>query len=120
MFNARLTNQQIIKLWQIAFWLTLLALLVLTLSPELPRTTLSFAYSDKLFHFLAFAAFAFIFIQAFRKVKIYQVMIISAIVGVAIEIAQYFIPNRGFSYWDMLADFLGALSGCLAGRQTSR
>ena len=42
-----------------------------------------------------------------------KILIICTLYGVLIEIIQDFIPWRGFDYFDMVADFSGALIGVL-------
>jgi len=103
--------------WRIIFWLVLLLLLGLTLTPQLPNTALSIQHIDKLFHLIAFAGFSFIFCMAFAGISFKWAILLSTLLGIGIEVAQHYIPNRGFSLWDMLADFLGILLGCFLIRQ---
>lgn len=110
-------KKQYSTFWQSAFWIIFICMLVLTLSPRLPQVASSIPHMDKLFHFIAFSGFSFVFSIAFNKVKITKVIFISISIGVGIEIAQHFIPNRGFSYLDMLADGLGVLNGILIAKQ---
>ncbi|MGX5173714.1 VanZ family protein [Aliikangiella sp. IMCC44653] len=105
-----LTQPSYRKLWLAIFWIVLIALLYLTLTPS-PVQTVSFKHIDKVFHFIAFAGFTFLLKVAFSKLSHNFVLSLSALLGIFIEIIQLYIPNRGFSYADMLADFLGSLFG---------
>ncbi len=66
---------------------------------------------DKLYHFVAFAGFAFAFRIAYKCFNSLSIGIVSVLLGVLIEIAQSVIPNRGFSIADMVADAIGVLVG---------
>lgn len=49
------------------------------------------------------------------------VFIISGIYGILMEYHQkYFVPNRGFDYYDMVADVTGAALGWVIARQRIR
>ena len=68
---------------------------------------------DKVFHFLVFAGLSF-FVPLAQSV-LGRVMIVFAILllGLGIEAVQYYIPHRGASLHDLLANILGALIGLL-------
>jgi len=68
---------------------------------------------DKLFHFIGFGAFASFCGLAFPKLNTLWVITISSLLGIAVEIIQSFLPHRGFSYADMLADFAGIVVAAL-------
>lgn len=106
----RVLSEKHILIWQILFWILTLIILYLTLMPSI-QTGLTFSHIDKLFHFLAFAAFTSCFALAFPRLGTIFVIMGGATMGIAIEIAQSFIPYRSFSYLDMLADFLGVIVG---------
>jgi VanZ family protein len=73
-------------------------------------------HADKIVHFGIFFILATLigiekkFVNLSDKIKI---VIISTLYGIMIEIIQYFIPWRGFDYYDMLADFCGAVVGAM-------
>jgi VanZ family protein len=73
-------------------------------------------HADKIVHFGIFCILAALigiekkFVNLSDKIKI---VIISTLYGIMIEIIQYFIPWRGFDYYDMLADFCGAVVGAM-------
>jgi len=93
------------------FWLFLLYCTYLSLTPY-PNEGLIETFSDKFLHcigyFLLFISCNF----AHRpnrhlRLKIILLLCYSA----AIEIFQHFIPNRGFSFGDLLANLSGLLIG---------
>ena len=98
--------------WKAFFWLILAALLYLTLTPTPPKP-IHIHNIDKLYHFCAFAGFSSVFLIAFRRFNFFIILTISVALGIGIEIAQIYIPGRGFSFWDMVADIAGALAGSL-------
>lgn len=67
--------------------------------------------NDKVGHFIAYFTLMFIMGLAFwkRKKELLTVFFISAAYGVLMEIGQYFVPGRSFSFLDMLANASGAL-----------
>lgn len=71
-------------------------------------------HADKIVHFGIFCILSTLICLEKKllltpdKIKI---LIISTLYGVMIEIIQDFIPWRGFDYFDMVADFAGALLG---------
>ena len=96
--------------WRIAFALFLITLLYLTLLPQPPKP-IDVRNIDKLYHLVAFALMSFIFKVAFNKIESSSVVLFSSLLGVGIEVTQYFIPGRGFSVADMVADCVGVLIG---------
>jgi len=103
------TPQSLI-VWKSVFWLILALLLYLTLTPTPPKP-ISLSQIDKFYHLSAFAGFTFVFTIAYKQVRHVYIILLSSILGFSIEIAQYYIPNRGFSFADMAADFAGVLIG---------
>ena len=85
---------------------------------ELPQdedpTKFHIPHADKIVHFgIFFILSALIclekkFLTFSDKTKI---VLITTLYGIIIELIQYFIPWRGFDYYDMFADFAGALAG---------
>ena len=67
--------------------------------------------NDKVGHFIAYFTLMFVMGLGFwkRKKELLMAFVISAIYGVLMEIGQYFVPGRSFSFLDMLANASGAL-----------
>jgi VanZ family protein len=108
--SALFNHSQSILVWKLLFWFILALLLYLTLTPTPPKP-ISFNQIDKLYHFSAFAGFTFVFTIAFRQIKSGYILLLSIILGIVIEVIQHYIPNRGFSIADMIADLIGVLAG---------
>ena len=98
------------KYWKIAFWLTFLILLYLTLSPQI-ASPIQVDNIDKVYHVIAFAGFTFIYAAAFSTTILFKVAFNSTCLGITIELLQITIPGRGFSFGDMAADFVGVIVG---------
>jgi len=100
--------------YRLVFWLalsivTLLALLPLA-KPVVPLLT------DKAKHVLAFWVLATLALRAWPGLRLFPVLAASLMLyGLLIETAQYFIPYRTFSGWDLVADAAGlALCGAFS------
>ena len=67
--------------------------------------------NDKVGHFIAYFTLMVVMGLGFwnRKKELLMAFVISAIYGVLMEIGQYFVPGRSFSFLDMLANASGAL-----------
>ncbi|MTI22498.1 VanZ family protein [Fulvivirga sp. RKSG066] len=99
-------------------WAAGILLLTLTPGKSVPDYTL-FSY-DKLGH-----AFVFFVLAALLSKGLYQsngkrnfailiTLLFTATYGMAIEIAQHFIPDRGMEWYDALANVVGSFLGvCL-------
>jgi len=96
----------------VIFWLIFVLLLGLTLSPKM-LSPIKATHIDKVYHLVAFAGFAFTLRVAYLRFSNWTILAFSILVGIGIEIAQSFIPNRGFSLGDLLADAMGAVMGVL-------
>ncbi len=75
-----------------------------------------FSFADKIAHFGAFFVLAFFLVRSIREFKNIKygwlyALIIASIYGILLEIAQGYIPGRECSFFDWMADFLGALPG---------
>ncbi len=64
---------------------------------------------DKAAHFFSFALLGFLFAKAFNHPRIG--FLIAALYGITDEIHQGFVPMRDASFWDWVADALGAYFG---------
>jgi len=71
-------------------------------------------YFDKVFHSLFFAAVFFAFPNIFAKRGSLKIALGLFAFGVMIELVQYFIPYRGASVDDVMANSLGLIMGGLA------
>ncbi|MBK6265186.1 VanZ family protein [Marivirga sp. S37H4] len=104
-------------------WILLILLLGLAPGESMPATNIwDFLSFDKVAHFSVFAILAFLLIIGFTKQYTFRfvrykaeilAIVFSVIYGIAIEVAQSFIPGRGVEYADVFANSLGALSGWL-------
>lgn len=110
MLKTFLNHKQTQTALKISFWFVLFLLVYLTLTPSPPKP-ISFTNIDKFYHFSAFAGLTFFFTAAYRKINKLTIIMISVLLGVLIEIIQNYVPNRGFSFADMLADTIGVLCG---------
>ncbi|WP_444994299.1 VanZ family protein [Aliikangiella sp. IMCC44359] len=115
MLKSIFTSETYQSYWKLLFWIILAALLYLTLTPKPPQP-ISFHNIDKLYHFAAFGGFTFVFGIAFSKISYWYILLVSILLGIAIEVVQIYVPNRGFSIADMLADFIGVIVGIIISR----
>ena len=84
-----------------------------------PKQLPSFEFSDKLLHFGAYAVMGVLFYRAYGTLPIRHniqwlvllSMISAALYGISDEIHQSFVPYRDGSFWDVIADVLGAICG---------
>ena len=67
-------------------------------------------YADKIFHFIGFGAFSFFLFLGYPKIAPKLNIGFSFILGLAVEVAQTYIPHRSFDYMDLVADLLGSLA----------
>ena len=78
---------------------------------------LSKIYFDKLVHIGLFAVLIFLWRSAFDsdQPKYNLILLFSAVLyGLAVEyIQRYFVPNRDFDLYDVLADTIGAIIGLI-------
>ena len=73
---------------------------------------------DKLYHIVLYAPLGYLIIRAFEqglrlygKKLILWGIVITILFGWSDEIHQLFVPGRYYSYWDLLADSIGAVLG---------
>jgi len=92
-------------------------ILVLTLTPGKSVPDVSLFSYDKLGHaFVFFVHSAFVSKGVFeitgrRLFSIIVTLLISIAYGLSIEVAQYFIPDRGMEWFDAVANILGSFLG---------
>lgn len=104
---------------RISFIICACLIFFLSAQSKLPTPVRPFFGLDKLFHAIAFGAFAFTLSFWFKRERWaenclkYTLLVVgmTALYGLSDEIHQYFVPNRSSSVYDLLADIAGA---CLA------
>jgi VanZ family protein len=106
----------------IFYWLPLLifcGFIFIQSSYPSPNNVITFAFSDKLLHVIAYAILGILFFRAYGTLPIKNnlslligLSILSAgLFGLSDEIHQYFVPARNADLWDFIADMIGSLSG---------
>ena len=100
------------KTYSILFIIWTIILFTLTSYPTLHTPLDKILNIDKLYHFIAYFMFAFLFAKSQNAdlKTIYQRLFLLAIVPPFDELHQIPIPGRDFSFYDMAADFLGFLA----------
>ncbi len=92
------------------FWLFLLFCIYLSLTPAPPQAMLS--VSDKLLHAIGYLALYLSASLAYPLPGYTRRKLLSLLgYSILIEILQHFIPHRGFSLLDILANAVGLLLG---------
>ena len=84
-----------------------------------PESLPSFEFSDKLYHFAAYAVMGVLFYRAYQTLPLKNntlllmllSMISTSLYGLSDEIHQFFVPYRDGSLPDVIADVLGAVCG---------
>jgi VanZ family protein len=93
------------KIYRLQFWIFLLFCTYLSLTPVVPDNLQN--YSDKFLHSLGYLALFLSCALAYPQ-KPWQLLTACLFsYSVSIEIIQTFIPNRGFAFFDILANALG-------------
>ncbi|MBC8277880.1 MAG: VanZ family protein [FCB group bacterium] len=87
---------------------------------RVPLPLLDKHMADKLYHVAEYTILGYLSFRAFDKGfswNRYHSLILgilfATIYGITDEFHQLHVPGRSFSYWDMLADFIGASIGTL-------
>lgn len=103
----------------------LITIVLFTLPPSrLPDDEIfKIPQQDKIIHFIIFLSLVYLFswpltkstLTTLQKRSWYITIALYALVyGIAIEFIQkYFVPNRSYDGWDILADAVGCLAGCI-------
>ncbi len=102
---------------KISKFLTAVVYAVIIFFSLIPSGIPSYNNSDKVGHYLAYAALGFICSFTFRN-KIFLFMIVNFCMSCSIEVIQHFIPGRSMSVFDELANVTGLLTGYLIYRLT--
>src|SRR5690606_37852963 len=99
--------------WFALGWLLVLGVAVGSLLPSLPDV--SAGVSDKLMHFAAYAALAFLFMGAVGRRHWLRIGLGLLALGAAIEVAQAMLSSTRSGEWlDMAANAAGVATGILA------
>lgn len=97
-----------ISVFRVCLGVALLLILYLA-TIELSHPVMA-SVNDKFGHILAFVTLAFLADFSFPASRFhFQKILLLMAYGIAIEIMQYFLPNRMFSLLDMVADGVGIL-----------
>lgn len=103
-------------LWLAIGWALVVAVIALSLAPKLPRVDVGFEHVDKVGHALAYFAlmcwFGFLYVRRAHG----WIALLLVLLGVALEIVQYIVAYRWFSYADMAANAVGVVGGFLFAR----
>lgn len=94
---------------KVSFFAAFLAIEYLALTPQHIEIVESFW--DKQNHFIAFCALYVLLSLAYNRVSTRLKTFLLLLIGLQIEITQYFIPARSFSLMDIVADSVGILIG---------
>jgi VanZ family protein len=94
------------KLYQIVFWASITAILVLAFTPH--GLKIARHMSDKINHFTAFFILAFLGDRAFEKTFLSLGLYLMGF-GLMIEAVQFLLPYRSFAPLDMVANLCGIL-----------
>ncbi len=94
------------------FWLFLFFCSYLSLTPAPPTVMLSF--SDKLLHSVGYMALYLSCSVAYpQSILTIRKLTLLLSYSIMIEVFQHFIPNRGFSLFDILANACGLILGLI-------
>ena len=97
------------KIKLVLFWVPCVLMTYLALTPA-PPVSVYATVNDKLLHAIAYTYLAAALWWAYRhRVTSYSLVAALLIYGVLIEVVQFYIPNRVFSWLDIAANTLGIL-----------
>lgn len=101
-------------------WILIIFILCAMPSEDIPDPHINIPHLDKVVHFGMFFIMTILTVyplelySSLSRNKIYTLTIVIAFCyGGAIEILQHFFFNRGGDIWDLTADVVGAIVGCL-------
>ncbi len=99
---------------KIAFYIWAGVVFTLTSIPKLQSPLDDSLNIDKLAHFIVYMIFAYLFMKMFDTKQYIQKLkllcVLAVIIPIFDELHQIPISGRSFSYYDILADFLGFLT----------
>jgi len=97
---------------KIFFWLSVLAILAVSVAPANTSETISSL--DKVIHFFAFLVLTYLLWSAYSLPRpIASCILLLSLFGLVIELVQHFVPNRIFSLYDFAADIAGIIAGVI-------
>ncbi len=101
-----------LRIWKILFWISLVGLNVLALSPApyLPPLEI-FNWWDKAQHAIGFGTLSVLAVLAYPSVSKIRVGVLLMLLGVLIEVVQYLGGYRFGDWQDALADGVGIVLG---------
>ena len=102
------------KLGKIIWGGMVLIVVVLSLLP-LDQTVIQVPLTDKAAHFLTYSILTFIaLLSSTQKHSIIMILAVQILIGIGVEVAQSFTPDRMPEFLDVVANCLGVLIGTLA------
>ena len=109
-------------------WTIFIFILLTIPGKMLPKEDLFIPNLDKFIHVFLFGSFVFLWCMYYAskqgkddhlKYLFIRILVIGCLYGIGLEFIQkYFIPNRDFDIYDIVADTLGAIAGFLIVRRT--
>ena len=103
------------RLWAIAGWLMVCAIVWLSVTPSPPDP--GFENADKLEHVLAYGVLTFWFCQLHASARVQVAVALGFIaMGVGLELVQGALAYRTYDGYDMLANAVGVAAGWAAAR----
>ncbi len=102
--------------WYTAYAYSLF-IIVLSVIPVEPPPQLVFPLFDKILHCLAYTMLSFVvtntsYLKSVNRPRFFSFSY-AFILGLLIEIVQFFLPFRQFEAGDIVYNFLGSILGCL-------
>ncbi len=99
---------RILKWAKTLFWVSMVIVLILSLIPMTGPASVS--GQDKLHHFIAYAFLCWLAIRSYRdRFSIASIGIALVVLGLAVEVAQYFTDYRYAEFADAVANTAGIL-----------
>lgn len=98
---------------KVIWGLMVIVVVILSLLPQ-GQTVIQVSITDKVVHFLAYFILTFIaLLSSTQKHSLFMILAIQILIGVFVEVAQSFTPDRTPELLDVLANSLGVLFGAL-------
>jgi len=98
---------------KVIWGIMVLVVLVLSLLPQ-DQTVIQVPFTDKVDHFITYLFLTFIaLISSTQKHSVLMILALQILIGVCVEFAQSFTPDRTPELLDVLANSLGVLVGAL-------
>lgn len=98
---------------KVIWGIMVLVVVVLSLLPQ-DQTVIQVPFTDKVAHFITYMFLTFIaLISSTQKHSVLMILALQILIGVCVEFAQSFTPDRTPELLDVLANSLGVLVGAL-------